>query len=65
MQEGVIDNVSALGRRLSIEIGCPVSPAALGKNVLVCHHNIAFSMTRLRESIEWQWAKEKHDKEVN
>ncbi len=63
MQQEGINGVEALGRKLSLELDCPVIQAAYGKNVLVCHHNKAFSITRLEESDDWFWARELHEEQ--
>lgn len=62
MQEGSFPDVDRLGKRLSLEIGCPVAWSGHDKNVFVCHHGLAFPLYRLQASDDWSWAKDEHSK---
>jgi len=65
MQEGRLPEVDVVAKRLSLEINCILRLPAFGKNVLVCGHGVPFSITRLRESSDWTWAKDRHDKAIH
>lgn len=65
MQQDSMDNIDLLGRKLSLLLDCTIRMPANGNNILVCNHNVAFSIQRLRGSADWSWARKHHkDKEV-
>ena len=59
MQEGTFNGTDAVGKRLSIEIGCAVR-IPLSGTVFICNHDVKFSIQRLVNSGDWSWAKEHH-----
>ena len=62
MQEGSLVEIDAIARKLSLEIHCALRLPEFNRSVLVCHHGLAFSIPRLKESPDWSWAKKEHDK---
>jgi len=60
MQQGSFEEVNTLGSRLSLEIDCPVAWPRRDKNALTCKHGVIFSISRLRESKDWSWARRMH-----
>jgi len=65
MQEGNLPEINRLGIRLSLELHCPVRLASNGMNVLVCKHDVPFSISRLKIDKDWFWAKELHKEKTN
>lgn len=61
MQEGNFTEINTLGKRLSLEIGCPVTWPGHNKNMFVCVHDITFPVYRLKGSVDWGWALSEHE----
>ncbi len=64
MQQGTLNDVNNLGKKLSLVLGCALRLPARSGDVFVCSHGVVFQMLELRSSDDWSWAKEKHKKEV-
>lgn len=64
MQQGISNNVDFIAKKLSLLLGCTIGLDSRGRNVFVCKHGIPFSISRLQDSDDWTWAKEKHKEET-
>ena len=58
--DGNFADLSALGKRLSLEIDCPVAWPGFSKNVFRCKHDKVFPIYRLKGSDDWSWTVEEH-----
>ena len=63
MQEGQFSEVDELGKRLSLEISCPVRLGTKGgKGTFVCDCGLTFPVDLLKQG-DWEEVKRKHKEE--
>jgi len=54
------EELDILGRRLSLEIHCPVTYPGYDKNGFTCKHDIFFPLYVLKGG-DWAWARREHE----